>query len=325
LNRPFLRRLRSALVLLLLAPPGVAFGQAYPTRPIKLVVGTNPGGGIDIVGRMLAGELEEQLHGTVIVENRPGASGAIAAELVKNAAPDGYTLLCAFTGQMVTNPVVHDVPFDPERDFAPVAMLGRFPLVLVVSPKLPATSVAELIEYARSRPGKLNYASGSAAFQFLTEIFKQKTGTDIRYIPYTGTAKSVLAVVTGTVDMTFADLPPALPQIQSRGVRALAVTTAQRTDLLPGVPALAETLPGFEYVLWTAVFAPAGTPARIVDRLQRDIARAVQAPEVREKMLSVGVVPSTGTPQELAATLRRDLALIRERAPSVLQATGASK
>jgi tripartite-type tricarboxylate transporter receptor subunit TctC len=294
-------------------PP--ASGQAFPSRPVRLIVGTPPGGGIDIIARILAPKLQEQFGQPVIVENKPGASGSIGAEFVARAAPDGHTLLSAFSGQMVMNPVIQEkISFDPLRDFEPVSMLGLFPVVLVAHPSLPANSVRELIAYAKANPGKLNDGSGSAGFFYVAEAFKQATGADIRSIPFTGSAAAVTALLADTVQLAFLDFPPTIGHIRSGRLKALGVTTSRRVPFLPGVPAVAEDLPGYEFVLWTAVFAPAGTPKEIVARLHQEIVRAVDAADVQEKLFALGVVPSTGTPQMLGDTVRRDLALIRKLA-----------
>lgn len=307
----------AATMALLALPLSPATAQAFPSRPVRLVVGTNPGGGIDVVARLLAAKLQDQLRNPVIVENRPGASGAIGADFVGKAAPDGHTLLCAFAAQMVMNPVVQEkVAYDPVRDFEPVTMLGLFPIVLVVNASMPVNSVSELISHAKANPGKLDYASGSASYFFMAEVFKQRTGTDIRSVPFTGSAAAVNAVLADTVPMAFVDIPPAIAHIRSGRLRALGVTTAKRVAFLPEVPAVAETVPGFEFVLWTGMFAPAGTPKEIIVRLQQELVRAVEAPDVKEKMALAGIVPSTGTPQELGDTLRKDLALIRRLAQS---------
>lgn len=309
--------LLAATLALLAAPHSPATAQAFPSRPVRLVVGTNPGGGIDVVARLLAAKMQDQLRNPVIVENRPGASGAIGADFVSKAAPDGHTLLCAFAAQMVMNPVVQEkISYDPVRDFEPVTMLGLFPIVLVVNASLPVHSVGELISHARANPGKLDHAHGSSSYFFVNEVFKQRTGADIRNIPFTGSAAAVNAVLADTVPMAFVDIPPAIAHIRSGRLRALGVTTAKRVAFLPDVPALAETLKGFEFVLWTGMFAPAGTPKEVVARLQHELMRAVDAPDVREKLALAGIVPSTGTPQELGETLRKDLALIRKLAQS---------
>ena len=308
---------RSVLLVaaLLFAPCSAVLGQSFPSRPVRLIVGTAPGGGIDIIARLLAAKLQDQFGNPVIVENKPGASGGIGAEFVSKAAPDGHTLLCAFSGQMVMNPVIQEkISYDPQRDFEPVSMLGLFPVVLVAHPSLPANSVRELIAHARANPGKLNDASGSAGFFYVAEAFKQMTGADIRSIPFTGSAAAVNALLADTVQLAFVDFPPAIGHIRSGRLKALGVTTARRVPFLPGVPAVAEDLPGYEFVLWTAMFAPAGTPKDIVARVQQEIVRAVDAPELQEKLISLGVVPSTGTPQALGDIVRRDLALIRKLA-----------
>ncbi len=308
------------LAALLLAAPGAfplaqSVPHSFPSRPVRLIVGTNPGGGIDVVARLLASRLQDQFGGPVLVENRPGASGTLAAEQVRGAEPDGHTLLVAFSGQMVMNPVLQaNISFDPVRDFEPVSMIGLSVVVLVVNPALPVHSVRELVGYARANPGRLNYASGSAGFFFVTELFKQMTGTDIREIPFTGSANAVGAVLAGSVDMAFVDIPPAIGQIRSGRLRALGVTTAQRAASLPDVPVVADAVPGYEFVLWIGMFAPAGTPKLVVDRVQQEIVRAVAAPEMQEKLLAVGVLPAAGTPRELADTLRKDLALVRKMA-----------
>lgn len=311
----------AATLALLAAPLSPATAQAFPSRPVRLVVGTNPGGGADFVARLLAAKLQDQLRNPAIVENRPGASGAIGADIVSKAAPDGHTLLLAFAAQMVMNPVVQEkISYDPVRDFEPITMLSLLPLVLVVNPSLQVSSVSELIGRAKANAGKLDHASGASSFFFVNEIFKQRTGIDIRSIPFTGSAQAVAAVLADTVPMAFVDIPPAIAHIRSGRLRALGVTTGKRVAFLPDVPAVAETVPGFEFVLWIGMFAPAGTPQEVIARLQKELVRAVDAPDVKEKMALAGIVPSTGTPQELGETLRRDLALIRRLA----QATGTT-
>ncbi len=309
--------LSAVAAVLFFVPLSPAIGQTYPDRPVRLVVGTNPGGGADIVARLLAARMQDQMDNPVVVENRPGASGTIAAVSVKGAAPDGHTLLFAFAAQMVMNPLVQkDIAYDPLRDFEPVSMVGILPMVLVVNPALPVQSVAELIAHAKANPGKLNYASGASSYFFVTEVFKEMTGTDMRNVPFTGGAKVVVAVLGGTVDLAFVDTAPALPQIRSGRLRALGVTTARRLASLPDVPAVAETVPGYEFVLWTAIFAPARTPKDVLAKLQHEIVRAVDAPAMREKMMAVGIVPQTGTPKELWDTVSRYTELVKKTALS---------
>jgi tripartite-type tricarboxylate transporter receptor subunit TctC len=196
-----------------------------------------------------------------VIDNKPGAASIIASEFVAKSAPDGYTLLVNATGGMSVNPVLYaKLPYDPLRDFVSISMVGSFPLVLVVHPSVPANSVQELVAYAKANPGKLNYAAGSTAFQVASEMFKQMTGTDIKHIPYKGSVASISAVMAGDVQMTIVDTPPLVPQIRAGKVRGLAVTSAKRSGSMPDIPAMAETVPGYEMVLWIGVFAPAGTP-----------------------------------------------------------------
>jgi tripartite-type tricarboxylate transporter receptor subunit TctC len=308
-----MRRLAALLLACLL--PMLASAQSFPSRAIRLVAATPPGGGIDVVSRILAARLQAQLGQPVVVENRPGASGAIGAEYVKGAAPDGHTLLSGFSAQMVMAPATQpNLGYDPLRDFEPVARVGLFPVVLVAHPALPAGSVAELVRHAKAHPGQLNAATGSAGFFFATEAFKRMTGTDLRDVPFTGSAQAVAAVAAGTVDLAFVDVPPAIGLLRSGRLKALGVTMAQRLGTLPEVPAIAEAVPGYELVLWIGVFAPAGTPKAVVERLQQEILRALAAPDLREKLNAAGVPPAPSTAQEFAEILRRDLALVRRLA-----------
>jgi tripartite-type tricarboxylate transporter receptor subunit TctC len=304
-----------AAVLIAVFSAGAAAQSSFPSRPVRLVAGVAPGGGIDIVSRLLAARLQEQLGQPVIVENRAGASGGIAAEQVRGAAPDGHTLLAGFSGQMVMAPIAQPgLAWDPLRDFEAVSRVGLFPVVLVANPALPAQSVAELVRYSKANPGRLNAGTGSSAFFFVTEQFKQMTGADLRDVPYTGSAASVAAVLAGTVDVSFVDLPPALGHVRAGRLKALGVTTAQRVPMAPEIPPVADAVPGYEFVLWIGLFAPAGTPKPLVERLQQELARAILAPEVRDKLLAAGVVPAPSTPQAFAEVLRRDIALMRRLA-----------
>jgi tripartite-type tricarboxylate transporter receptor subunit TctC len=286
-----------------------AAAQDYPTKPIRIIVGYTPGGGNDLIARLLAPRMSEFLGQPVIVENRPGAQSIIAAELVAKAPPDGYTLLMGPTGPMAMNPATYSkLPYSPTRDFAPVSMIGSFPLLLCVSPSLPVRSVNELVEYAKARPNSVNYASSAAAFQLATELFKQRTGTNFANIPYKGSGDSAAAVISGQVTMTIADPPPITGHLKGGALRALAVTAPQRHPAYPDVPTMAEAgVPDMEVALWMALFVPAGTPAPIVKRLNDEVARAVRLPDVRERLIALGVDPVGGTPEELARVLARDL------------------
>jgi len=286
-----------------------ALAQSYPSKPIHVVVGFPPGGGNDIIARMVGAKMQEAWGQPVVIDNKPGANSIIAAEFVAKSAPDGYTLLVNATGGMSVNPVLYaKLPYDSLKDFVPISMVGSFPLVLVVNPSVPAKSVDELVAYAKANPGKLNYSAGSTAFQVATEMFKQMTGTDVRHIPYKGSAASITAVIAGDVQMTIVDSPPLVPQLKSGRVRALAVTTAKRAAALPELPAIAETVPGYEMALWIGVFAPAGTPQEIAAKLTAEVRRIVGLPDIRDKLAGMGVEPLGNTSEETAEWIRREIA-----------------
>jgi tripartite-type tricarboxylate transporter receptor subunit TctC len=303
------RTARLLAFIALFAASAGAFAQAYPTKPIRIVVGFPPGGGNDIIARLVGAKMQETWGQSVVIDNKPGANSIIAAEFVAKSAPDGYTLLVNATGGMSVNPVLYArLPYDPLKDFVPISMVGSFPLVLVVHPSVPANSVQELIAYARANPGKLNYSSGSTAFQVASEMFKQMTGTDIKQIPYKGSAASISAVMAGDVQMTIVDTPPLVPQVKAGRVRALAVTSAKRSASMPEVPAMAETVSGYEMVLWIGVFAPAGTPGEVAAKLNAEVVRIVRLPDIREKLDGMGVEPIGNTSEQMAEWIRGEIA-----------------
>ena len=283
--------------------------QDYPTKPIRIVVGYTTGGGNDLIARLLAPKLAEGLGQPVIVENRPGAQSIIAVELVAKSPPDGYTLLMGPTGPMAMNPATYSkLPYSSTRDFAPVSMIGSFPLFLCVGAALPVRSVKELVEYAKARPNDVNYAASAAAFQMATELFKQKTGTEFAHIPYKGSGDSANAVISGQVTMTIADPPPITGALKGGTLRALAVTAAQRHPAYPDVPTMAEAgVPDVEVGLWMGIFVPAATPAPIVKRLNDEVVRAVRLPDIHERLVGLGVDPAGSSPEELARVLARDI------------------
>jgi tripartite-type tricarboxylate transporter receptor subunit TctC len=282
---------------------------AFPAKPVRLVVGFPPGGANDILARLVGAQLQEAWGQSVIVENRPGANAIIGTELVAKSAPDGYTLLVGASGAMAFNPGLYDkLTYDPLRDFAPITMLGSFPLVLAVNPSLPAQSVRELIALAKNSPGKLNYGAGSTSFQLAAELFNAQAGLRIGHIPYKGSAATVAAVMKDEVQLTFVDAPPAVAQIKAGRMRALAVTSRNRAAVLPEVPTMAEAgLDNYEVVLWTSLFAPAGTPRPVIDAVHAQTVKALQAPEVRDRMAALGIDAVGNTPEQLGAILRADL------------------
>ncbi len=298
-----------ALVALCAAAAG-ACAQAYPSKPIRMVVGFPPGGGNDIIARMVGAKMQETWGEPVLIDNKPGANSIIAAEYVAKSAPDGYTLLVNATGGMSVNPVLYaKLPYDPLKDFVPISMVGIFPLVLVVHPSVPAKSVQELVAYARANPGKLDYSAGSTAFQVATEMLKQMTGTDIRHIPYKGSAAAIAAVIAGDVQMTIVDTPPLAAQIKAGKVKALGVTSAKRAASMAELPTVAESgVPGYEMVLWIGVFAPAGTPREIVSKLNAEVVRIVRLPDIRAELAGMGVDPVGNTSEQMAEWIRREIA-----------------
>jgi tripartite-type tricarboxylate transporter receptor subunit TctC len=304
-----MKRFRSAALLLLLFAASVRAQESYPGKPVRIIVGYSAGGGNDLIVRVMAPRLSEGLGQPIIIENKPGAQAIIATEYVAKAAPDGYTILMGPTGPMAMNPATYArLPYSSTRDFAPISTIGQFPLIVTVGASLPVHSVRELIEYAKRNPAKANYGSSAAAFQIATELFKQKTGTGFVHIPYKSSGESVQAVVAGQVTMTICDPPPASGPLRAGTVRALAITSSERHPSWPDVPTLAEAgVPDVEVWLWTAFFAPARTPPAIVARLQKETARVVRLPDVREGLARLGVDPVGGSSEELGTRLARDI------------------
>jgi tripartite-type tricarboxylate transporter receptor subunit TctC len=283
---------------------------AYPTKPIRLVVGYTPGGGNDLIARIVAAKLQDQLGQPVVVDNKPGAQSIVAAEIVAKAAPDGYTLLIAPSGPLTINPAVYGkLPYDPVKDFAPVSLLAEFPLLLAVGAEQPVTSVKELVEFARANPKLANYASSATPFQLAGELFNQRTGSSFQHIPYRGSGDAVQAVVAGQVLMTISDSGPMAGPLGSGKLRALAITTAKRPPAFPDVPTFAESgIADMEIELWTGIVAPAGTPAEIVERLQDAITDTLELPAVHSALEAINVDPRATTVVEFRELIVRDLA-----------------
>lgn len=294
----------------LIALPGMVFSQeSYPNKPIRIIVGYSAGGGNDIIVRVMTPEMQKGLGQPIIVENKPGAQSIIAAELAAKAAADGYTIFMGPSGPMTINPATYSkLPYNPQRDFTPISMICQFPLVVVVDPKLPIKSIKELIDYAKTNPGKANYASSAGIFQITTEMFKLRTGTQIELIPYKGSGESIQAVAAGQVMMTIVDPAPATGPLKAGTVRGLAVTSAKRHPSWPDLPTMAEAgVKDVEVPVWTAFFAPAKTPPAIVARLQKEIARVVHTPEVKERFATMGLEPVGGSSADLARQVERDI------------------
>jgi tripartite-type tricarboxylate transporter receptor subunit TctC len=286
---------------------GLACGQNYPMKPVRILT-AEPGGGLDFQARLIAQGLSGYLGKQVIVENHGG--GVFAAEIVAKAPADGYSLLFYGSNVWLAPFLSSNVPWDPEKDFAPVAMAVRSPNLVVVHPSLPVKSVHELIVLAKARPGELNYASGSAGSSphLAAELFKFMAGVNIVRIPYRGNALGYTDVIRGQVQLIFPTASSVAPHLQSRRLRPLAVTTAQPSALFPDLPTVAASgLPGYELATITGMFAPAGTPAALISRLNREIVRVLASPEVKERFFKVGVEAAGSTPQEFAATIKSEM------------------
>ncbi|QHE83909.1 Bug family tripartite tricarboxylate transporter substrate binding protein [Hydrogenophaga sp. BPS33] len=312
---PFSKSLLAGLALFAAIAP--AHAQAdYPKQPIKLVVGFAPGGGTDILARMISVPLAQRLGQPVTVDNKPGASGTIANMAVKNAPTDGYTLLIGASGAMTINPAVQaDLPYHPINDYEPITVLGTYPIVFSTKPDLPVTNTRELIAKAKAVPGGLNSGGAGVLFQLTGELLNQQAGMTTTYVAYRGTAPAVTAILGGEIDMLIADIAPTLPLIESKRIRPIAITSAKRSKNLPDVPTLAESgLPGFDVDVFVGLFARKGTPKPIVDRLQREIAAIVASEDIQQKMEKMGISPSGITPQQTAALVQRDLAKYTEAA-----------
>ena len=289
---------------------GAAQAQPYPNKPIRLVVGYSPGGGNDLIARIVAARLQERLGQPIVIDNKPGAQSIVAAEIVAKAAPDGYTLLVAPSGPMTINPAVYaKLPYAPEKDFAPVSLLAEFPLLLVVGAEQPIKYVRELVEYGRANPKLANYASSATPFQLAGELFNERTGSAFQHIPDRGSGDAVQAVAAGQVLMTLADSGPVSGLLKGGKLRALGLTAAKRDPAFPDVPTMAEAgVPDMEISLWTGIVAPAGTPSEIVALLQKAIAETIALPDIRTALGAIAVDPRSTTPDEYRALIARDAA-----------------
>jgi tripartite-type tricarboxylate transporter receptor subunit TctC len=285
------------------APCRVIAADDYPSRPVTVVVPFTPGGSTDIMGRYEAEVLQRALGQSFVVENKPGAGGSIGISYAAKAAPDGYTLLHAPSIIILLPHVMKSISSDFTKDFAPVMLTGLTQFALVVSPALPVSSVQDLIALAKSKPGELTYASSGigSPHQIFAEEFKAMTGTDIHHIPYKGAVPGLADIAGGNVSMEFVDIPPALPLIQAGKLKALAVLSANGNSELPGVPPLAETVPGYDASSWQGFFARAGTPQAIIDKLNAALAADFKRPETAERFRSLGIVAQWGTPAAFAA------------------------
>jgi tripartite-type tricarboxylate transporter receptor subunit TctC len=300
------------LCLAIAAPSPQVQAQGWPTKPVKMVVGFPPGGGTDILARIVAQKLSEAWGQAVIVENHPGASATIGATVVAKAAPDGYTLSM---GQLTPNAIAPalfaKLPYDAVKDFVPIILVGTSPNVLVINPALAANNVAELVALAKSKPGKLSYASsGQGSLQHIAaELFKSMAGVDIVHVPFKGSGQAVTDLISGQVDMNFDSIPAVIQHVKSGKLRALAVTAAKRASAFPELPAIAESgYKDYDLTTWWGLFAPAGTPADIVARVHRDTLAALHNAELKERFANLSVDPGGGTSREFADYVLREIA-----------------
>jgi tripartite-type tricarboxylate transporter receptor subunit TctC len=303
-------RIRSFLAALLCFAAPLAGAQDYPSKPIKVIVPYAAGGGADILARLVGQQLSDRLKQPVVVENRGGASNTIGMQAVAGADKDGYTLGLATPVFVMTPALIRNHPYDPLKDFAPVAMIGFTPLVLVVHPSVPAKTLPEFIALARAKPGSLNFASlGAATTQGLAaSMFNHMTGIDAVQIAYKGSAPGVTDLLAGNVQFMFNALPSMLQHVQASKLRALGVSGAKPSVQLPDVPAINATVPGYEVTTWYSFVAPAGTPPAVVEKLNREISAIVQTPEMREKLKGQGLEADAMKPEELAALYKAEAA-----------------
>ena len=310
--------------MLLTLSATAAQAQAYPARPIRFVVPYAPGGPLDLIARAIGQKLTEATGQAVVVDNKPGAGGNIGADIVAKAAPDGYTIVMGAVATHAINPTLYPkIPYDPVKDFTPVAMVAVVPNVLVVNPALPVKSVKELIDFAKAKPSSLNFASGSTGStgHLAGELFNALAGVQMVHIPYKGGAPAMADLLAGQVQLMFDNLANALPQVKAGKLRALAVTTAQRSAFAPDLPTLAEAgVPGFDLTTWIGIFLPGNAPSDIVLRLNTEINKALNAPDMKDRLEKMGAEPpANNTPERFAAFIKVEF----DKYARVIKASGA--
>ena len=293
----------------------LAAEPAYPNKSIRLLVGAAPGGPNDLVARILAQPWAEALGGTIVVDNRAGATGMIATEIVARSLPDGYTLLVGYPGPLIIAPLLGEkASYESMRDFAPIALAVSAPFVLLINPNVPAKSLQDLVALARSRPGKLNYASGGVgqSSHMAMELFRLVAGIELVHVPYKGAGPGMTAVLASEVDAIFAAIPAALPHLRPEKLRAVAVGGASRSPLLPEVPTIRESGFAVDASSWYGMLGPRATPAQIIARLHSTLARTMQAPAMRSRLLDIGFEINASSPAEFAAHLRSEMTTWRK-------------
>ena len=304
-------KIKTAIAVSLLLASAAALSQNYPSKPVRVVVAYPAGGPVDITARALVPKLTEALGQAVVVDNRGGAGGILGSDLVAKSAPDGYTLLMCTTANAINASLIPKLPYDTQKDFAAVTMLVIITSVVVVHPSLPIHSVKELIAYAKARPGQLSYAStgNGTPTHLAAELFKSMTGTDMVHVPYKGAAPAVVDLISGQTQVSFISAPGVVPHLKAGRLRAIAVTNSKRSALLPELPTVSESgLPGFESEGWHGLFAPARTPQPVIDRLYREFAAALRAPDTAAYLLGAGAEPVVMPPDQFAVKMRNEIA-----------------
>jgi len=301
---------RILLSIVLAAFTASALAQAFPSRPVRIIVAFPPGGSADVLARLIGPKLGEIWSQPVVVENKPGASANIGADHVAKSAADGYTLLMGTPALAVSAAVFTRLPYDPQRDLVPVAMVSVFPSLLVVHPSIPANTPQEFVAYARANPGKLNFASAGnlSAIRFAFEHLKQINGFEAQHIAYKGSAPSAQAMLAGESHTMMMTLVDALPHVKAGKLRALAATTVSRIAVLPELPTLAETVaPGFDYIIWHGLLAPTGTPAGVIEKINRDVNTVLKHPDVRDRLTALGMELRAGSPENMGSLVRAEI------------------
>ena len=318
-----LRRARRVLATVLVCTAAGAWAQAYPSRPVRVVIPLGSGGTTDVPGRIVAQRLSESLGQQFVVENKPGAGGTIGSDFVAKSKPDGYTLLLTATPHVITANLYKNIPYNALSDFAPVIRVASGPYVLTVHPSLGVNSVRELIALAKAQPGKVDYASsGNGSAQHLVgAMFAHMAGIQLTHVPYKGSSQAQQDLVAGMVKVGFPGTPIVIPHMKSGRLKALAVTTAQRSPHMPDVPTIAEAgVPGYEALVWVGLLAPAGTPREIIEKLNGEIGRLLRAPDVQQLLAASGVDPTPTTPEEFGAYLKSEF----EKWGKVVRDSGAT-
>lgn len=322
-TRAWRNAVRVGLAALLLTAGLPVSAQTFPAKPSRLVVPFPPGGPLDVIGRLIAQRLGDRWGQNVVVENKPGAGGNIGADFVAKAVPDGYTVVMGALSTHAVNPSLYSkMPYDAQRDFAPITRVAITPNVLVVNPSLPVNSVKELIAYAKAHPGQLSFGSGStgSAGHLAGELFKVDAGIDMVHVPYKGAAPAMQALLAGDTQLMFDNLANAMAQVKAGTLRALAVTTAERSKLAPELPTMAEAgVAGFDISTWFGLFAPAGTPTEIIGKWNADVVRILDSPEMRERLIAQGAEAAPDSPADFARFVASELA----KYARIVKASGA--